>query len=151
VIVNLRAMVIKVLILDDREDYLRALDGALRKEFLVLRGQTVEQARQLLDDTVRVVLIDVRLSEQDQDNRDGLRFLRWAKERFPGTPMLMMSAYTDFDAAVEANNSGADYFLKKPIDLNELRALLRQFGERRSSNASRGDVGPHKKDLGNNS
>lgn len=121
---------IKVLILDDREDYLRALQGALRKEFVVLTAQSLEEAKPLLDETVRVVLVDVRLREEDETNRDGLLFLRWAKERFPATPVLMMSAYSDFDAAVEANNAGADYFLKKPIDLQQLKELVRDFGAR---------------------
>jgi len=124
---------IKVLILDDRDDYLRALKGALRKEFAVITAQSIEKARELLDDTTHAVLIDVRLSEEDESNRDGLIFLRWAKARFPEIPMLMMSAYTDFDSAVEANNSGASYFLKKPIDLPELKELLRRFGTRKNS------------------
>lgn len=124
---------IKVLILDDRDDYLRALVGALRKEFAVTTAQSIEKAKELLDDSTQVVLIDVRLSEDDENNRDGLIFLRWAKARFPEIPMLMMSAYTDFDSAVEANNSGASYFLKKPIDLPELKELLRRFGARENS------------------
>jgi len=132
---------IKVLILDDRDDYLRALVGALRKEFAVITAQTVEKAKELLDDTTQVVLIDVRLSEDDENNRDGLIFLRWAKARFPETPMLMMSAYTDFDSAVEANNNGANYFLKKPIDLPELKELLRRFGAGENSQVKSDEYG----------
>jgi DNA-binding NtrC family response regulator len=119
----------KVLILDDREDYLRALRGALRGEFEVVTTKTVAEAQQALDEAVKVVLVDVRLSEEDEMNREGVVFLQWAKERFPKTPMLMMSAYRDFDAVVEALNLGADYFLKKPIDLRELKTLLREFAE----------------------
>ena len=130
---------IKVLILDDRDDYLRALVGALRKEFAVITAQTIEKAKELLDDTTQVVLIDVRLSEDDENNRDGLNFLRWAKEHFSETPMIMMSAYTDFDSAVEATNSGASYFLKKPIDLPELKKLLRRFGAGENSLVESGE------------
>lgn len=119
---------IKVLILDDREDYLRALVGALRKEFVVIAVRSISEAQARLDDNTNVVLIDVRLSD-DETNRDGLTFLKWAKSRFPDKPMLMMSAYSDFDAAVEANNIGASYFLKKPIDISELKELLKRFGE----------------------
>jgi two-component system, NtrC family, response regulator AtoC len=121
---------IKVLVLDDSNDYLRALRSALRSEFDVVTAQTVAAARDRLDETVQVALIDVRLSEADEDNRDGVAFLRWAKERYPTIPMLMMSAYRNFDAVVEALNMGADYFLKKPIDLRQLRELLREFGEK---------------------
>jgi DNA-binding NtrC family response regulator len=119
----------KILVLDDREDYLRALRGALRSEFEVVATKTVEEAQQALDETVQVALVDVRLSEEDETNRDGVVFLQWAKERFPRTPVLMMSAYRDFDAVVEAVNVGANYYLKKPIDLRELKSLLREFAE----------------------
>jgi YesN/AraC family two-component response regulator len=37
----------------------------------------------------------------------------------------MMSAYRDFDAAADAMNLGAKYFLKKPINLQELREAIR--------------------------
>lgn len=120
---------IKVLVLDDREDYLRALVGALRKDFDVVAARTVDEAKSAFDPSIRVGLIDVRLSEQDEANRDGILFLQWAKDHFPRTPILLMSAYRDFDAMVEALNLGADYFLRKPIDLRELRSLLQEFGE----------------------
>ena len=119
---------IRVLILDDSSDYLRALRGALRQEFEVLTAENLDGAKALLDEVVGVVLIDVRLSEADEANREGLVFLQWAKERHPGVPMLMMSAYRNFDAAVEALNTGADYFLRKPIDLRQLKNLLHEFG-----------------------
>lgn len=119
---------IKVLILDDRENYLRALRSALRREFEVVTAQSLEEAKERLDETIQVGLIDVRLSNE-VDNRDGVGFLYWAKQKYPGTPMLMMSAYRDFDAVVEALNLNGDYFLKKPIDTQHLRDLLREFGE----------------------
>jgi len=121
---------IKVLILDDSSDYLRALRGALRQEFEVLTAENLATAQKFLAEAVRVVLIDVRLSEADETNRAGLVFLQWAKERHPGIAMLMMSAYRNFDVAVEALNTGADYFLRKPIDLHQLKDLLHEFGEK---------------------
>lgn len=120
---------IKALVVDDREDYLRALRGALRRGFEVVTAQTLEEARQRLDGSIQVGLIDVRLSEDEDDNRDGVVFLQWAKDRYPTIPMIMMSAYRDFDAVVEALNLGGDYFLKKPIDIRYLKELLKEFGE----------------------
>ena len=119
-----------VLILDDREDYLRALRGALRSDFEIVTAQTVPEAKELFDASVKVGLVDIRLAEDEPNNREGLDFLRWAKETRPAVPMVMMSAYRDFDALAEALNWGADYFLKKPIELRELRALLRDFAEK---------------------
>ncbi len=119
----------RVLILDDRQDYLRALLGALRREFEVVTVDSLKDAQQAMDASICVALVDVRLSEEDETNREGVAFLQWAKERFPRTPMLMMSAYRDFDAVVEALNLGADYFLKKPIELRELKSHLHEFAE----------------------
>lgn len=119
----------KVLILDDRREYLRALQGALRGEFQVVLVTNLAEAKALLDDTFQVALVDVRLSETDKANRDGVRFLGWAKDEHPKVPIIMMSAYQDFPAAVEALNLGADFYLKKPIDIRELKVLLQQFAE----------------------
>ena len=119
----------KILIVDDREDYLRALHAALRKDFDVVCATGVEEANRFMDATVNVALVDVRLSEQDPSNREGLRFVREIRGYYPDTPVIMMSAYRDVDAA-ETLDAGADFFLRKPIDLRELRSLLREFAER---------------------
>lgn len=119
----------KVLILDDRDDYLRALTGALRRSFDVVTAQTVSDAQQVFDADIDVTLIDVRLSEHDASNREGLTFLAWLKNRSTGTPALMMSGYSDREAMREAFELGADYFLRKPIDLRELRRLLAEFAK----------------------
>lgn len=118
-----------MLVVDDQESYLRALEGALRREFDVVAARDLESAKRLMDESVRVALVDVRLSEENPADRRGLDFLRWCKANFRNVPVLMMSAYRDFDAAVEALNLGADYFLKKPIDLRDLKALLSEFGQ----------------------
>ena len=125
------ATVKKILVLDDREDYLRALQAALRKEFEVVCATSVEEACRLADATVDVALVDVRLSEEDPFNRGGLEFLDKVKREHPQTPVLMMSAYRDIDAT-RTLDAGADFFLRKPIDLRELRVLLREFAERGS-------------------
>jgi DNA-binding response OmpR family regulator len=118
----------KILILDDREDYLRALQAALRREFEVVCARSVEEATRLMDNTVQAALVDVRLSEEDPSNREGLSFPAAARQAYPHVPVLMMSAYRDVDA-IRTLDAGADFFLRKPIDLRELRALLRDFAE----------------------
>jgi len=119
----------KILIVDDREDYLRALTSALRRDFEVRLAKSLHEAIANMDASVDVALVDVRLSEDDDENRDGIKFLEWVRKNFPRVPTLMMSAYRDFDAAVEALNLGAAHFLKKPINLRELKELLRSFIE----------------------
>lgn len=78
-----------------------------------------------------VAVIDMRLSEEDAENREGLELLRWIRENRAGLPVVMMSAYRDFDAAVHALNLHADAFLKKPIDVRELKHVLNQLAQAR--------------------
>jgi len=119
----------RVLILDDLPEYVRALARSLESEFEVETACSLEDAFRKMTLDVDVCLVDIRLDEKDPENRDGLKFLKWVKERFPQVPVVMMSAYRDFDAAVEALNQGAAYFLKKPIDLRHLKAILHRFAE----------------------
>lgn len=65
----------EILILDDREDYLRALTGALRTDFEVVTANSLGEAMERMDASIEIALVDVRLSEEDEHNRDGVRFL----------------------------------------------------------------------------
>ena len=74
-----------------------------------------------------IVLIDIRLDEKDPENKEGLELLKWIRENKKNMPVVMMSAYRDFDYAVEALNLGANYFVKKPLDPEELLKILRKL------------------------
>ncbi len=54
-------------------------------------------------------------------------YLEWVKMNYPSIPVIMMSAYQEFDLAVDALNLGAKYFLKKPINIIELKGVLKSF------------------------
>lgn len=123
---------VKLLIVDDVEDYLRSLRNALRGMFEVVTAQSIEEAKEKTDESIALALVDIRLSEEDTSNRDGLIFLEWIKLNFADVPVIIMSAYREFDMAVDALNLGAAYFLRKPINLRELKALLKTYAEERS-------------------
>lgn len=117
----------KVFILDDKEEYLHSLANALKSEFEVITAKSLEEAKKYFQKDIDVVLVDIRLKENDPANVDGLIFLKWLRENYYNKPIIMMSAYKDFDIAIEALNSGATYFLKKPIKLSELKEILNRF------------------------
>jgi DNA-binding NtrC family response regulator len=114
----------RIMVVDDVTDYLNSLCRALRGEYEVVKAADLAEAKQKMDATIRLALVDVRLSEQDTTNRDGLLLLGWLKESFPAVPVVVMSAYRDFDAATDALNLGAARYLKKPINLKELREVI---------------------------
>jgi DNA-binding NtrC family response regulator len=120
----------KLMIVDDLDDYLRSLQAALSREWNCVCAHSLVEARQrLADEECDVALVDVRLSEADSANRDGIELLEWIRERYPSTSVVMMSGYRDYDAAVEALNLGARQYLRKPIDLRELKNVLRSLAD----------------------
>lgn len=125
-----------LLIVDDSEDYLRSLQRALSHDWSVLCARTLDEAKARVAEKADIALVDIRLSESDEENRDGLVFLEWVKMNHPYIPVVIMSAYREFDMAVDALNLGAAYFLKKPINLRELKGVLKSLMEGEKSSRS---------------
>src|SRR6478672_1482395 len=109
-----------VLIVDDERTLARAV-----KAFLAEAGyeaevaSDAEQALGLLQ-TLRpdVVFADVRLP-----GMSGIELLRRIREFDAAIPVVIMTAYGTIEGAVEAVKLGAFDYLKKPVDLEELRLL----------------------------
>ena len=118
----------KILILDDILEYLNSLSRALGNDHQIVTAASIEDAKAKLDDTIQLAILDVRLAEDDIANRDGIQVLGYIRQHYPSLPVIMMSAYRDFDAAADALNLGASYYLKKPINLRELKDLIATLG-----------------------
>jgi len=109
-----------ILIVDDERTLARAV-----KAFMAESGYgaevagDAEQALKLLE-TVRpdVVFTDVRLP-----GMSGIDFLRRVREFDPVIPVVVMTAYGTIEGAVEAVKLGAFDYIKKPVDLEELKLL----------------------------
>ena len=115
----------KLLIIDDQMLYLKSLEVSLRDNYDILLAQDYEQSLKILQDyEVDIVLIDIRLDEEDENNIDGLRVLEWIKMNKPGVIPFVMSAYQQFNYAEHALNLGARHFFRKPIDIESLKAIL---------------------------
>jgi DNA-binding NtrC family response regulator len=117
----------RVLVVDDISDYLDDLELLLSEEHQVVRAASAEEARKILDtQPVDVALVDIRLDENDEENVDGLELLRWMRGAHPSVRVVMMSAYKEFDYAVEALNAGGEYFLRKPLRPDEVTSILQR-------------------------
>jgi DNA-binding NtrC family response regulator len=114
----------RILVVEDDASLRRALVRALREEWVeVHEAASGDAALALLrDGGVRpfdVVLTDVRLP-----GADGLDVLRAARERDPGTCVVMLSAYASIETAVEAMREGAFDFAQKPLDLEQIESRV---------------------------
>jgi two-component system response regulator CiaR len=116
----------KILIVDDTIPYLESLTRVLSDEYFVETAINFNEALSKAKGDVDLFLIDICLDpEKPGIDKTGIEILRWVKTNQPNKPVIMMSAFRDFDAAVEAVNLGAEKFLKKPININELREIIR--------------------------
>ena len=113
-----------ILILDDQTQYLRSLERALRGGFEVRPAANQADAIQKLTDEVAVVLTDIRLSESNDDDRQGLEFIGIARTRWPDLPIVAMSALDSPDVEQASLSAGANRFLRKPIVVTDLRKVL---------------------------
>jgi two-component system, NtrC family, response regulator AtoC len=109
-----------VLIVDDERTLARAIKAFLTESgYEAETAGDAEQALRLLE-TMRpdVVFTDVRLP-----GMNGIDLLRKVREFDAAIPVIIMTAHGTIEGAVEAVKLGAFDYLKKPVDLEELRLL----------------------------
>ncbi|MGD2086359.1 MAG: response regulator [Candidatus Aminicenantes bacterium] len=121
----------KLLIVDDLEEYVDSIEFMAEDYFeQIYKALTLADAKRICAEVVPdTAIIDIRLSEADETNKDGLVLLEWMKKQGFHTKVIMISAYKDFDYAVEALNAGAEYFLKKPVKNAELKETLEKINQ----------------------
>lgn len=77
-------------------------------------------------------LPDLILSDIHMPEVDGLALLEEVKRRYPETVIIVMTAFSSIDSAVEAMRRGADDYLSKPLNLNDLEMRIERALERRA-------------------
>src|SRR6187399_2928156 len=101
----------RLMIVDDEESFRKLTGRELeRSGFTVESVGTLAAAREsLARGGVRVILLDVRLPDGS-----GLDLLPEVRESFPGTDVIMLTAYGTVEEAIRAMKQGAYDFLTKP-------------------------------------
>lgn len=110
-------MSVRILVVDDEPDIPELFRQRLRRE--VRRGQeglALLQGSELPESMV--VLSDISMPVMD-----GLALLEQVKLSWPGLRMIMVSAYSDQENRDRAVALGADDFIAKPVDFQQLRDL----------------------------
>jgi len=117
-----------VLIVDDEHTLARSAKAFLADHgFEAEVASTGEKALELLASLQPdVVFADVRLP-----GMSGLDLLKRIREFDPVIPVIMLTAYGSIEGAVEAVKLGAFDYVKKPVDLEELRLLADRARENR--------------------
>ncbi len=110
----------KILVVDDEMGICTSIEFALEDEYKVFIANNLKDAYQILDtEEIRVVLLDLKLDESS--GMDGLDVI---KQKFENIQVIMMTAYSSIEDSIKAIKKGAFYYLKKPINIEELKILI---------------------------
>jgi len=111
----------KILVVDDEQSMQEFLAIMLRKEgcLPVCTGSGEDAVKKLSSMDFDAVITDLNLP-----NLDGIGVLREARDRQPGTPVIMITAYATAKTAIEALKLGAYDYVMKPFNVDELKNII---------------------------
>ncbi len=109
-----------IIIVDDDVQVLRAIQRDMRNEYRdeyrVVATETALEALELIKELkLKNEVVAIFISDQRMPEMEGVVFLQKAKEIFPEAKQVLLTAYSDIEAAITAiNNVKLDYYLLKP-------------------------------------
>ena len=117
-----------VLVVDDERNHAdgiaEALEGSCAKAIAVY---TSKDALEIVrEQQVDIVVTDLKL----EDELDGIDILQEVKKYNERAEVILMTAYASIDTCKKAIKLGAYDYLVKPIDIDQLRAIVDQASRR---------------------
>lgn len=112
----------KILVVDDQKTVCYSLQRFLQSEgYDVLTTTSPKEAIKIIDDIEpAIVIMDVRMPEMD-----GIDVLKRIKESSPMIQVIMMTAFSTTEKAIQAMKFGAFDYITKPFDNEELLLRVR--------------------------
>ena len=116
----------RLLVVDDERGIVIALKGLFTKEGYEV--ETAESGEEALE-KVKAGLFHVIITDLSMKGMSGLELLKHVRELDPACAVLMITAFGTQRIAVEAMKAGAEDYLPKPFDNDELRLKVRKVME----------------------
>jgi two-component system response regulator HydG len=118
-----------ILVIDDESGILQTLNILLKNS-----GFTVETAQggKAGLEALRASNPDIVLTDVKMPYASGIEILKAAKELDPEMPVILMTAHTSLQDAIQAVNQGAYYYIQKPFANDDLLAICRRAAEYRA-------------------
>lgn len=115
----------KLLIVDDEPKVLKALTFLVEGEYQVYTAECSKDALDIFSkEQIALVLLDIRLGRED-----GFDVMKRLLKLDSQARIIVMTAFPSIDSSIQAIRAGAFYFISKPIQSEQLMALLNQAAE----------------------
>lgn len=120
----------RLLIVDDEEAilyaYKRLFGSPKNGGIIVDTARSLEEATRFLKQhKYKVVLTDLRLGIED--DQGGFRVIKYIKQFDENVKIILVTAYGNFQVEKTSIDLGADYYLEKPVPMDELKKILREL------------------------
>ena len=111
----------KILVVDDKDPVRQQMRRGLERHgYDVCTASRGKEALELLDEqSVDLLLLDLKLPDID-----GLQICQEVREQYPSLPIIIISVVHDVASIVQALNHGADDYVPKPFDMDEVLARI---------------------------
>ncbi|SPJ34438.1 sigma-54-dependent transcriptional regulator [Kushneria phyllosphaerae] len=118
----------QILIVEDDEAILELLTEELEEAGHIVTGVDSAEQALMLSETTRfdVIISDIRLP-----GMDGMALLASLAQQPDRPAVIIITAFGSIEQAVDALQRGADDFLTKPLDLDQVRASVARLSQRR--------------------
>ncbi|HEC29869.1 MAG TPA: nitrogen regulation protein NR(I) [Gammaproteobacteria bacterium] len=124
-------------VIDDDKSIRWVLEKALGKAGLEVTS--FPDGRDILErlavESPKVIISDIRMP-----GIDGISLLEQIDDKYPGIPVIIMTAHSDLDSALSAYKGGAFEYLPKPFDVNVATDLIRRAVQFYDEQAEAGTV-----------
>ena len=113
----------RILVVDDQKNVRMLFERVLSNEGYQVEcaasgGEAIDK---LAKDSFDLVVTDLKM-----DGIDGLDLIKRAKKEKDSLPFVLISGYGTSRTAALAAKDGADVFLAKPIDINDLKTAVKK-------------------------
>ncbi|MFZ9917779.1 MAG: sigma-54-dependent transcriptional regulator, partial [Methylophilaceae bacterium] len=111
----------KIWILDDDKSIRWVLQKALEKNNFTVTSfsNSNEAINHFNHDMPDLIISDIKMPGES-----GLQFLEKVKTKFPNIPIIIMTAFSDLDSAVDSYAFGAYEYLPKPFDIEDALKII---------------------------
>ncbi|RPI99771.1 MAG: sigma-54-dependent Fis family transcriptional regulator, partial [Deltaproteobacteria bacterium] len=112
----------KILVVDDEESVRYSFQRAFGEDYTIITAESGEEAlREIEKSRPALVFLDIRMPKLS-----GMEVLKTIKGLHPKRPVIMMTAYSDVDTAIEAMKLGAFEYVMKPFENVEITQLIQK-------------------------